>query len=281
MYNKNMRKLEFEYKIEEEKTLEQYFKYFCLGKEKINFLIFGGFVKVNGEIINSKEYVLTVNDKLSLELSVPNVDCFQKEIDVLYEDEYILVVNKRSGILVHPDGKDNKTLQNVVYNYLKQNKCNLYAYPVHRIDYDTTGIVVFAKDPLMLSFLCSEIEKHNLLKEYVCLCHNKFNILQGKIDKKIGKNRHKKGQIISNGGKESETYYQVIKNGVISKVKVKITHGRRHQIRVHMSSINHPIVGDSIYGIGDNEKLKLHFKKVELYHPFRKEKILIKCEEEF
>ena len=78
MYNKNMRKLEFEYKIEEEKTLEQYFKYFCLGKEKINFLIFGGFVKVNGEIINSKEYVLTVNDKLSLELSVPNVDCFQK-----------------------------------------------------------------------------------------------------------------------------------------------------------------------------------------------------------
>jgi 23S rRNA pseudouridine1911/1915/1917 synthase len=182
---------------------------------------------------------------------------------------------------VHPDGNTSKTLMNAVHNYLSKKVENTFAYPVHRIDFDTTGIVVFAKDPLTLSFLSTEIENHNLIKKYVCLCYNRFPSLSGKIEKNISKDRHSNKQIISKNGKEAISYYKVLENGSVSKVEVTIIHGRTHQIRVHMQSINHPLLGDKIYGKDDGYDLKLHFKNISFFHPFKGEKIFIECEEQF
>ena len=218
-----------------------------------------------------------LEDDQLLEVGQPRCDVFFTK----YEDDYILIVNKPHKILVHPDGNTSKTLMNAVHNYLSKKVENTFAYPVHRIDFDTTGIVVFAKDPLTLSFLSTEIENHNLIKKYVCLCYNRFPSLSGKIEKNISKDRHSKKQIISKNGKEAISYYKVLENGSVSKVEVTIIHGRTHQIRVHMQSINHPLLGDKIYGKDDGYDLKLHFKNISFFHPFKGEKIFIECEEQF
>lgn len=284
MYNNNMMEIMFRYIVSKKYdcvTLEEFFKSFCLGKDKINSLIFGKNVLINNKKILDKKNEIKWNDEIIVKINAPIIAPFACELDVLYEDDNILVVNKPPKMLIHPDGIKENTLLNAVYFYLQEKEKIQYAYPIHRIDYDTTGIVVFAKDPLTLSFLCAEIEKHHLVKEYVCLCHGKFDVSNGIINSKIGKNRHSKGQIITNFGKDSESSYEVIKNGVISKVRVTIVHGRKHQIRVHMQSIGHPIVGDKIYGYEDGENLKLHFKKIVFYHPFKNKKITIQSKEIF
>lgn len=284
MYNNNMMEIKFKYIVSKkckDMSIEEYFKNLCLGKEKSNSLIFGRKVEINDEVINDKRFLVKCGDEVVITVHAPNINFYNFNIDILYEDDNVLVVNKPQKILVHPDGNQESTLLNAVYYYLEKERKIQYAYPIHRIDFDTTGIVIFAKDPLTLSFLCAEIEKHNMIKEYVCLCHGNFESSTGKIKSRIGKNRHCKEQVISYCGKDSETIYKVEKNDYISKVRVQIIHGRRHQIRVHMKSIGHPIVGDKIYGFEDGENLKLHFKKVTFYHPFKNKKITIQCKEDF
>lgn len=279
-----MREEKFIYLVDKKfknKTILQFFKNFFVGKDKINFWFCNSKVCVNGEVITNRNYLLKENDKIYLENTNEIVELYDKNIEIVYEDKNILVVNKPSKILVHSDGITNKTLLNAVSYYLKKKGVNSFAYPIHRIDYDTTGIVMFAKDPLTLSFLSVSIEKNDLIKEYVCLCQGPFEMLEGTINKKIGKDRHSNKQIITKNGQEAMTKYKVIKNGNIAKVKIIIIHGRKHQIRVHMNSIGHSIVGDKLYGINDGKSLKLHFKKITFFHPFKNKRITIECEEKF
>ena len=254
---------------------------FHLSKPTIKTLEVNGKILLNGDVV-SFDHKLLDGDKLVINFDEKqNIIPYNYSIEVLYEDEYIVVVNKPSNILIHSDGNTYETLTNAVYNYLKKKTKNAFAYPVHRIDYETTGIVVFAKNKLSLAYFSKEIEEHNILKQYVCLCHGKFKNKEGVISLPISKDRHSNKQIVNAKGKEAESIYKVInfKNN-ISKVLVEIKHGRRHQIRVHLSSLNHPIVGDKIYGRADGD-LKLHFKKVGFVHPYTKENIVIECGEIF
>lgn len=284
MYNINMSKKIFKYVVNKNQsgiTIEQFFQYFKLGKDKINSLIFNKKVTINEVLINQKNVVINEGDLIVLNYDTEEIIKYKSEIKVVYEDDYILVVNKPGKMLVHSDGNTNHTLTNAVHYYLSNEQKGTYAFPVHRIDFDTTGIVVFAKDPLTLSFLSTEIENHNLVKKYVCLCHNRFELNRGKIKKNISRDRHSNKQIINTNGKEAVSYYEVISNNTISKVLVTIIHGRTHQIRVHMQSINHPILGDKLYGVEDGYDLKLHFKNVAFYHPFKQRNIEIDCKEDF
>ena len=263
------------------KTIDEFFKMFYLGKEKINSYIYNNRVLVNGVVVNNLDSVIYENDVLEIVEEYEPIKLSNRRVKVLYEDKNIIVVNKPRKMLVHPDGIDNSTLSNAVLHYLNNRRENIYAYPIHRIDYNTTGIVVFAKDPLTLSYLSVAVEKHQLEKEYVCLCHGVFSNLKGKIECKIGKDRHSNKQIVCESGKEAETYYEVLVKEKYTKLKVLIIHGRKHQIRVHLSSINHPIVGDELYGMNDGEELKLHFKRIKFTHPFKGTKMEISCEEDF
>ena len=262
-------------------SLEQFLRMFYLGKEKINSLIFNGNVLINEKIKKDKTYKLHEKDVIKIVYEIEQIKKYNLRVKIVYEDDYILVVNKPGKMLVHTDGNTNHTLTNAVHYYLSNEQKEAYAFPVHRIDFDTTGIVVFAKDPLTLSFLSTEIENHNLVKKYVCLCHNRFELNRGKIKKNISRDRHSNKQIININGKEAVSYYEVISNNTISKVLVTIIHGRTHQIRVHMQSINHPILGDKLYGVEDGYDLKLHFKNVAFYHPFKQKNIEIDCKEDF
>ena len=173
---------------------------------------------------------------------------YKKNIEILYEDSFIIVVNKPTNILVHSDGLSKETMTNAVNWYFMKKKELCCAYPIHRLDYETTGILIFAKNRLALSYLSVAIESHEVKKEYVCLCRGSFNKLEGEINSSIGKDRHSNKQIVSKTGKPANSKYKVIKNGKISKVKVQIDHGRKHQIRLQCSNKGFPILNDSLYG---------------------------------
>lgn len=255
---------------------------FHLSKATIKSLELNKRVFLNNEYICDFHYKLKENDMLIINFSEKqNIIPYNYRINILYEDDFVIAVNKPANILIHSDGNTYETLTNAVYNHVRKTNKEAFVYPVHRIDYETTGIVLFSKNKLALSYLSVEIEKHNVLKQYVCLCHGKFRNKEGQIKLPISKDRHSNRQIINENGKEAKSNYKVLEHkNNISKVQVEIEHGRKHQIRVHLSALNHPIVGDKVYGKSDGE-LKLHFKKMSFIHPYTQEKIIIECEEEF
>lgn len=265
----------------EGKTLLEYLLTFRINKSYINNLISSKKVILNSVTIKNGNMLIKEGDKIIIMFPIEETTLYNFEIDVIYEDDWIIVVNKPANILVHTDGLTNNTLTNAVHYYLKKKEELIFAFPIHRLDFETTGIVVFAKNKLALAYLSVAIEQHELNKEYVCLCKDPFQKEKGIIDVPIGKDRHSQKQRVSKTGKEALSTYEVIKNGQISKVKVIIEHGRKHQIRVHMSHIKHPIIGDKLYGIEDNKGLKLHFKKVSFIHPYTRKPIELTCKEDF
>ncbi len=263
------------------KSIKEYLDSFYIRSSFYNNLINNKKILLNNQIVKSANQIVESGDLLKMNIQVKEVRPYKYKIKVLYEDKFLIVINKSGNILVHSDGNTNETLTNAVYNYLYLNNDNLFAYPIHRLDYETTGIVVFAKDPFSLAYMSKQIEEHNVVKEYVCLCRGEFSKFQGVITSKIAKDRHSNKQIVNIKGKDATTKYKVIKNGSISKVLVNIEHGRKHQIRVHLASIKHPICGDKLYGYNETEDLKLHFKKISFIHPFSRKRIVIECKEEF
>ena len=263
------------------KTLSEYFLGYRISKAYINNLFNTKKIILNGGAVNAGNVKVFQGDMVQIKLPVDNIIPFKFNVKIIYEDEWIIVINKPSNILVHSDGQTSETLTNAVNYYLNKNNDICDAYPVHRLDYETTGIVIFAKNKLALAFLSVAIEEHELVKEYVCLCHGKFSKMKDVLSFPIGKDRHSNKQIVVKTGKEAKSYYEVVENNNISKVKVKIEHGRKHQIRVHLAHINHPILGDKLYGNDHVDGLKLHFKKVVFIHPYTREELVFVCKEDF
>ncbi len=269
-------------KMTERALISEALKKYNVSKDKISKLIHNKRIKVNDRYICSDE-VINIGDVLEIVNDVINIIPFKMKIDILYEDDFIIAVNKPSGILVHSDGNTYETLQNAVYYYLLSTQKIKYCQAIHRLDYDTSGIVVFAKNFLALSYLSHELENNKIYKKYICLTSGKFSKKRGKIDSNISSDRHSSKQIICKTGKTAYTQYTVIgyKNN-ISKVEVEIKHGRKHQIRIHLASIGHPIIGDRLYGNQNNEvRLMLHFKEIVFTNPRNFGQVNIKCNEDF
>lgn len=188
----------------------------------------------------------------------------KKGIDIFYEDEEIILVNKPRGILVHPDGNSNQTIANFLSYYLKGK-----VRSCHRIDYDTTGLVLFCKNIIAYHYINHQMENGEIKKQYIAIVNGYLKDDEGEITYNIGSDRHHNNRyVVCKNGKSAYTKYKVlIRKNNMTKVLVDIKTGRTHQIRVHFAHINHALVGDKIYGEKSQKPLLLHSYLLGFRHP--------------
>ncbi len=264
-----------------------------LTRAKIQNLIKTGNILVNGEKIKNS-YKVNIGDEIDInyveeEISVEGEDI---PLDIVYEDDDILVINKPSGMVVHPSvGNTSGTLVNALVNYSKLSKVNGEFRPgiVHRIDKDTSGLLVVAKNDKAHLFLSEELKEHKIKRKYIALVHGQIKFDNGTVDAPIGrdKNDRKKMSVTANNSKEAVTHFRVLdryKNTTL--IECELETGRTHQIRVHMKYINHTIVNDPLYSKDKNIDgfgQMLHAKEITFIHPTTKKEITFTCDvpEEF
>lgn len=248
-------------------------------RTRIQQLIKDRNITVNGKPTKSS-YKIEENDEIAIE--VPEVETTEIKpenikIDIVYEDSDIAVINKQAGLVVHPaHGHYSGTLVNAILYHIKDlSGINGEIRPgiVHRLDKDTSGLIVIAKNDKVHPALTEMFQEKKIRKTYLAILKGKLNKSEGKIVTQIGrdKNDRKKMTVIDDitKGKNAITNYRVIsQNNLFTLVKVNIETGRTHQIRVHMRHLGYPILGDSVYGRKDNEKRQmLHAYKLEFLHP--------------
>jgi 23S rRNA pseudouridine1911/1915/1917 synthase len=247
-------------------------------------------VDVNG-IFKKASYLVKEGDTIKVDLPEPKkLELIPENIplDIVYEDEDLAVINKPQDMVVHPaPGNYTGTLVNaLMYHMDSLSSINGIIRPgiVHRLDKDTSGLLLIAKNDYSHRELSNQLKDRKVHREYVALIHGVLNNDSGRIDAPIGrdpKNR-KKMTVINTNSKEAITNYWVLdRSSKYTFIRVRLETGRTHQIRVHFSYLNHPIVGDPLYSSGKNEfkldKQLLHARKLGFIHPKTKEFMEFEC----
>ena len=253
-------------------------------RSKVQKLITAGNVLVNGSVCRSS-YVVKNNDLIEVldnEDEIISVLAEDIPLDIVYEDDYLLVVNKPSGMVVHPgNGNYNHTLVNALMyhcNSLSLVNGNVRPGIVHRIDADTSGLLLVAKNDNVHNDLAKQISEKSVLRKYVCLVHGVINEDTATIDAPIGRDRNnrKKMCVTGDNSKDAITNIRVLERYSDSTlVECRLETGRTHQIRVHMNYINHPVVNDPVYGYNKMDDKEfgqmLHAMEIGFVHPITKE----------
>ena len=236
-------------------------------------------------LVNGKKekasYKTKLNDKIQVEKVIAKEIELKAQdipIEIIYEDSDIIVVNKPKGMVVHPaNGNPDGTLVNAIMNICKDSLSGIGGEIrpgiVHRIDKDTSGLLIIAKNDKAHINLSEQIKNREITKKYVALVRGVIKENNATIDMPIGRSdKDRKKMAVRKDGKNAVTHFDVIKryNGY-TYLDIKIDTGRTHQIRVHLSQIGYPIVGDSVYSNGRNpfgvEGQMLHAKSLEFKHP--------------
>lgn len=250
-------------------------------RSHIQKLIKENMVRVNGMAVKSN-FKLSASDQIEVEipeLKEPDILPENILLDILYEDQDILVVNKPKGMVVHPaPGHYTGTLVNAIMYHCKDNLSGINGVLrpgiVHRIDMDTTGSLLICKNDRAHQALAEQLKEHSITRKYHAIVHGRLKEDEGTIDKPIGRHPidRKKMSVHCTNGREAITHYRVLKRfQQFTYIECQLETGRTHQIRVHMSSIGHPILGDQIYGPAKCPyKLQgqtLHAKVLGITHP--------------
>jgi len=258
-------------------NIEEILSYFHLGKDKIKKIKSENVFYLDDEVIDEKRTLykgntikIAINEKIDF-APLPSI------LDVAYEDEYFLIVNKPRKMLIHPDGVNKElTLVNLVSYYFKTHHINRKIRFCNRLDYDTEGLVIFCKDYISQACIDYLIESRKVTKKYYAVCYNRFSYKDKVLNLPIARDRHTNKMRVAKHGKESISEYHVIKNGKTSLVEVNLHTGRTHQIRVHMAYINHPLVGDNLYGNDQENLLGLQAYLISFSHPFINKDVCVK-----
>jgi 23S rRNA pseudouridine1911/1915/1917 synthase len=238
-------------------------------------------VKLNGKEV-AWQTPLQENDRLQLYLYKPEHSAIlpeYRELSVLWEDEHLLIINKDAGMDIHPsEPSQTGTLANAVAFHLQAQGIFTKVRHIHRLDRDTSGTILFAKHMLAGTTLDQMLEKREIKRTYVALVHGLVKKQSGTISAPIGRDRHHPTRRrVSKTGAKAVTHYRVLHtfpDTQTSLVELSLDTGRTHQIRVHMSYIGHPLVGDVLYGGKETfHRQALHAVKLSFFHPFINEPV--------
>ncbi|QQS39906.1 MAG: RluA family pseudouridine synthase [Acidobacteriota bacterium] len=268
-------------------------------RSSLKKLIDEGAAMVDGGHVKSS-YKLRAGEKVSVEIGASDDDRFEPEnipLDIVFEDEYLAVINKPAGMVVHPGaGVSGGTLANAVaYHFglsaesTDQKKNNRVGI-VHRLDRETSGLIVVAKNEITQDRLSEQFASRKVSKSYVALVHGFVRRLNGKIDAPIARARKNRVKMaVDKNGRNALTFYKVRQRFErFTLLDLDIRTGRTHQIRVHTAYIKHPVVGDTVYNEGRDNTIPdpqvkkavrelgrffLHSEKLEITHPVTKERM--------
>ena len=261
-----------------------------MSRVTVQRLLSNGKILVNHKIVKSS-YKVQEGDKIQIEEEIPveiSLKAQDIPLDVIYEDKDIIVVNKPKGMVVHPaNGNPDGTLVNAIMAMCKGSLSGIGGEIrpgiVHRLDKDTSGIIVVAKNDKAHINLSEQIKEHRVKKTYIALVRGIVKENEATINMPIGRSeKDRKKMAVTKKGKEAITHFRVLERyDKYTLLQVNIETGRTHQIRVHLSQIGYPIVGDEVYSNGKNEwNIKgqcLHAKSLEFTHPITGEKMYLEA----
>lgn len=250
-----------------------------VSRSKIQKMIESDNITVNNKVVKNS-YIVRVDDVIKVNELIENNDILPENIplDIVYEDEYLLVVNKPSGMVVHPAlGHYSGTLVNALMYHTNLSNNDIRPGIVHRIDKDTSGLLLVAKNDDVHLVLSEELSKRKVNRKYIALVHGVIKNDTGTIDAPIGRDLfdRKKMSVTDVNSKEAITHFKVLERFKDSTlIECTLETGRTHQIRVHMNYIDFPIVNDPVYGrrkkINDFGQM-LHAKTIGFTHPVTNE----------
>ena len=248
-----------------------------IGEERV--FVDGKAVKSNFRVVSGGLVTLCIPEVKEAQIAPEDI-----ALDIIYEDADIIVINKHKGLVVHPaPGHESGTLVNALLYHCKDNLSGINGVLrpgiVHRIDRDTTGVIIACKNDIAHRFVAEQLKEHSITRRYQAIVYNTLKTDSGRVETTIGRHPkdRKKMAVNVRNGKSAATNYHLIENlgDKYAYIECELETGRTHQIRVHMASINHPILGDIVYGPDKNpyhlEGQALHARILGLIHPRTKE----------
>lgn len=248
-----------------------------MSKSKIKYTLQGRGIKVDKKVVTQFDYPLAAGMKISFSKTKQNNNIFKSRyVKIVYEDQYLVVIEKNIGILSMAAGHSTLNVKTVLDDYFKRSKQKCTAHIVHRLDRDTSGLMIYAKDKQTEMLL--EQDWHNIVfdRRYVAVVSGEMEQNEGTITNWLKDNSAyiTYSSPVDNGGKYAITHFHVLRRSAdYSLVEYKLETGRKNQIRVHTADMGHPVCGDIKYGNGDNpiNRLCLHAYVLAFYHPITHE----------
>lgn len=254
-----------------------------ISRNKAKNILSGGSISVDGKKVTQHDFELKSGMEVKIGRNQTGEPLNSHWVRIVYEDQYLFVVEKRSGILCNSPHSDEETVQGILNQYLEKNHQRCHAHTIHRLDRDTSGLLLFAKDKKVALKFEENWKETVYDRRYVALVHGEMRKKEGAISSWLKDNAQflTYSSKTDNGGKFATTHYKLIKvSDGYSLVELKLDTGRKNQIRVHLADIGFPVVGDPKYGDGDDKigRLGLHAYKLCFIHPITHEDLKFETE---